>query len=110
MDVDPASAKFLVGHEDKDVYFCSSECQQEFPAEPGRYLTPTSEATPAPVAGVGTRNTCPMHPQVVRDAPGPCPICGMALAAEQQAKHRFPQDLDDDSQRRERRGERGNSL
>ncbi len=23
--------------------------------------------------------TCPMHPQVVRDAPGACPICGMAL-------------------------------
>jgi Cu+-exporting ATPase len=23
--------------------------------------------------------TCPMHPQIVRDAPGFCPICGMAL-------------------------------
>src|SRR3990172_8876817 len=23
--------------------------------------------------------TCPMHPQIVRDAPGTCPICGMAL-------------------------------
>lgn len=23
--------------------------------------------------------TCPMHPQVVRDAPGSCPICGMTL-------------------------------
>src|SRR5436305_13455934 len=23
--------------------------------------------------------TCPMHPQIVRDAPGNCPICGMAL-------------------------------
>jgi Cu+-exporting ATPase len=22
---------------------------------------------------------CPMHPQIVRDAPGSCPICGMAL-------------------------------
>jgi len=22
---------------------------------------------------------CPMHAQIVRDAPGPCPICGMAL-------------------------------
>ena len=26
-----------------------------------------------------TEYTCPMHPQVVRDAPGSCPICGMAL-------------------------------
>jgi hypothetical protein len=23
--------------------------------------------------------TCPMHPQIVRDQPGSCPICGMAL-------------------------------
>jgi len=23
--------------------------------------------------------TCPMHPQIIRDAPGFCPICGMAL-------------------------------
>ncbi len=25
------------------------------------------------------RYTCPMHPEIVRDAPGHCPICGMAL-------------------------------
>ncbi len=23
--------------------------------------------------------TCPMHPEIIRDAPGACPICGMAL-------------------------------
>ena len=27
----------------------------------------------------GTRWTCPMHPQIVRDGPGSCPLCGMAL-------------------------------
>jgi Cu+-exporting ATPase len=26
-----------------------------------------------------TKWTCPMHPQIVRDQPGNCPICGMAL-------------------------------
>jgi len=26
-----------------------------------------------------TQYTCPMHPQIVRDVPGSCPICGMAL-------------------------------
>ena len=31
------------------------------------------------VAKPGARYTCPMHPQIVRDAPGSCPICGMAL-------------------------------
>ncbi|MCM2313378.1 MAG: copper-transporting ATPase, partial [Steroidobacteraceae bacterium] len=27
----------------------------------------------------GTKYTCPMHPEIVRDEPGSCPICGMAL-------------------------------
>ena len=26
-----------------------------------------------------TEYTCPMHPEIVRDQPGSCPICGMAL-------------------------------
>jgi Cu+-exporting ATPase len=30
-------------------------------------------------APAGTIWTCPMHPEVRRDAPGACPICGMAL-------------------------------
>jgi len=38
---------------------------------------------PVAVAAVdvkpGTKYTCPMHPEIVRDAPGDCPICGMAL-------------------------------
>jgi Heavy metal binding domain len=25
--------------------------------------------------------TCPMHPKIVRDNPGNCPICGMNLVA-----------------------------
>ena len=33
----------------------------------------------APPATKGTRYTCPMHPQIVRDQPGACPLCGMAL-------------------------------
>src|SRR4029453_16085276 len=26
-----------------------------------------------------TKWTCPMHPEIIRDGPGSCPICGMAL-------------------------------
>jgi Cu+-exporting ATPase len=35
--------------------------------------------TPATAPATGTKWTCPMHPEIVRDAPGNCPICGMAL-------------------------------
>jgi Cu+-exporting ATPase len=36
---------------------------------------------PATLAPLKTKiqYTCPMHPEIVRDAPGACPICGMAL-------------------------------
>ena len=37
------------------------------------------EAPPATPAKQGAKYTCPMHPQILRDAPGSCPICGMAL-------------------------------
>ena len=42
--------------------------------------TPTSLSSPSPIQGTtGAQYTCPMHPEIVRDAPGSCPICGMAL-------------------------------
>jgi len=41
-----------------------------------KYLSKTAE--PAPPQQ-GTIYTCPMHPQIRQDAPGNCPICGMAL-------------------------------
>jgi len=36
---------------------------------------------------------CPMHPQIVRDGPGTCPICGMDLVAKQlePAVDKYPQ-------------------
>src|SRR6478736_930682 len=39
-------------------------------------------AAPGALKGAGPsglRYTCPMHPEIVRDAPGSCPKCGMAL-------------------------------
>ena len=43
-------------------------------AREGTKASPSSKT-----AGQARRYTCPMHPQIVRDAPGNCPICGMAL-------------------------------
>jgi hypothetical protein len=37
----------------------------------------THQAEPA--APTADRYTCPMHPEVVQNAPGKCPICGMNL-------------------------------
>ncbi|MGZ8229240.1 MAG: copper-transporting P-type ATPase [Burkholderiales bacterium] len=48
------------------------------------HAAPEHDAThvprqPVQPAAQGTLYTCPMHPEIVRDAPGSCPICGMAL-------------------------------
>ncbi len=46
-------------------------------------LPPSSFNNPVATAPGSDKNkteyTCPMHPQIVRDKPGNCPICGMAL-------------------------------
>ncbi|HLE84923.1 MAG TPA: heavy metal translocating P-type ATPase, partial [Thermoanaerobaculia bacterium] len=70
------------------IHFCSLRCKEKLEADPARYLDgaagaperprqPGPAAAPAPASA--TEWTCPMHPEIVRDAPGSCPICGMAL-------------------------------
>ncbi len=66
-----------VAHDGTTYYFCSDHCVHKFRADPDGYLSGEAR-TPAPVKE-GTKYTCPMHPEIVRDGPGDCPICGMAL-------------------------------
>ncbi|MGR3583205.1 MAG: heavy metal translocating P-type ATPase [Pseudooceanicola nanhaiensis] len=76
MTVDRATAAWMSKHEGQRIYFCSPGCQEKFEADPAAYPgdRPAPEAMPK-----GTQYTCPMHPEIVRDGPGDCPICGMAL-------------------------------
>ena len=59
-------------------HFCSEKCQTTFKADPWFYASGRAGPESHTVA-VGTQYTCPMHPQILRDAPGNCPICGMTL-------------------------------
>ncbi len=59
-------------------YFCSESCEQKFDADPWFYASGNA-AKVGKRASKGTQWTCPMHPEIVRDKPGSCPICGMAL-------------------------------
>jgi Cu+-exporting ATPase len=61
----------------KTYHFCSARCQEAFRADPHFFASGRSKAD-RPVAK-GTQWTCPMHPQILQDGPGACPICGMAL-------------------------------
>jgi Cu+-exporting ATPase len=106
MTVDPAAAAGKFEYEGREYYFCSAHCLRKFSASPQAYLnraqsvaqsvaqmaahgssqspvqiSPKSHAahSPAPKPQPGRKYTCPMHPEIVRDGPGSCPICGMAL-------------------------------
>src|SRR2546425_7607606 len=85
MDVVPGQAPGgSADHAGKTYWFCSQGCREKFVADPKRYVAPSptkpaaDAIAPAP-ARPRTKWTCPMHPQIVRDEPGSCPICGMAL-------------------------------
>jgi len=78
MTVTMSDMALRIAHGGETYFFCSAGCRQKFLADPARYVTPPR--TPMDkFAAPGTKWTCPMHPEIIRDAPGACPICGMAL-------------------------------
>ncbi len=95
MKVEPEKAAAQMVYQEQTYYFCSTKCHAKFESNPAAYLGKDREASvaaapphhheslvtaqsPTPVKG-GNMYICPMHPEIVRDAPGNCPICGMAL-------------------------------
>ena len=88
MTVEPSSAAGSHEHAGQTYYFCSKHCLARFAADPAQFVVapplaataaPAPSSSPSPSPGPGGQWTCPMHPQIVRDGPGSCPICGMAL-------------------------------
>ncbi len=89
MTVDKTAPAGTVEFEGQTYYFCSQRCVKKFRAAPQRFIA--SQTQPMPQIGVERKRitpqrattaqeyTCPMHPEIVRDRPGSCPICGMAL-------------------------------
>jgi Cu+-exporting ATPase len=75
------SAADKVEYQGQTYWFCGKGCSAKFRAEPSRYLDTASapEHAPSPRVSVAVQYTCPMHPEIIRNEPGACPICGMAL-------------------------------
>ncbi|MGE0846628.1 MAG: heavy metal translocating P-type ATPase [Flavobacteriaceae bacterium] len=63
---------------DADYHFCSQKCHDRFAADPWFYVSGNAKKRARKPAKAALW-TCPMDPEIVRDKPGTCPKCGMAL-------------------------------
>ena len=86
MTVDPDRAAGSFEYKGTTYYFCSTHCLHRFRENPESFLTTAApqpvgitRAPKTPPPKADQKYTCPMHPEIIRDGPGSCPICGMAL-------------------------------
>jgi Cu+-exporting ATPase len=78
MDVDPTDHGGRLDYQGTAYFFCSEHCLVAFRKNPSKYLSPREVAAPSANDPAETY-TCPMHPEVLKQGPGSCPKCGMAL-------------------------------
>ena len=79
MKILPEKAAGKQEYEGQTYYFCGQSCIDKFKANPTSFLRPNPTSSSIPSAPKAGGYTCPMHPEVHKDGPGDCPICGMAL-------------------------------
>jgi Cu+-exporting ATPase len=78
MSVDLSAGKPSREYQGQTWHFCSTRCHDRFAGDPWYFASGRHRERPAPKSET-TTYTCPMHPEIVQDSPGSCPICGMAL-------------------------------
>ncbi len=78
MSVDKNKHKPAHVHKGTSYHFCSENCHDKFEADPEFYISGAHKLK-TKTAGAETEYTCPMHPEIIQDHPGDCPICGMTL-------------------------------
>jgi Cu+-exporting ATPase len=93
MTVDEATP-CKVEQDGQSFYFCSERCRQKFLASkktPVRQQHDDRHPGSMPKSEDPSGSfVCPMHPDVVRDKPGNCPKCGMALEPARPAASKQP--------------------
>ncbi|MFA5073160.1 MAG: heavy metal translocating P-type ATPase [Nitrospirota bacterium] len=106
MIIEEKDAGAVFSYQGKTYYFCSMICKKKFEKNPDSYLAKkigpvspdnfvehammpeqkskqctTCRADISEPASIQDHDewTCPMHPEIIQDRPGNCPVCGMAL-------------------------------
>ncbi|MAW85789.1 MAG: copper-translocating P-type ATPase, partial [Phyllobacteriaceae bacterium] len=78
MQVRPGKDTPSASYKGETYHFCSRKCHDRFEADPWHFASGRAKGRTG-MDGKARQYTCPMHPEIVRDEPGSCPICGMAL-------------------------------
>lgn len=78
MKVDPHADNPSFNYRGEEYHFCSQKCHDRFNADPYYFLSGNAKKAKKKITS-DTLFTCPMHPEIVQEGPGACPICGMAL-------------------------------
>jgi len=78
MLVNPDTSKFQTEYQGRKYFFCSNSCLTKFQDAPELYVKPHVTARQLEKT-FAQDYTCPMHPEVIQQTPGDCPICGMDL-------------------------------
>ncbi len=101
MEVNPQTVSDSIDFQGETYFFCSNKCAAKFKERPEDFIKEAHHHSHdhhghshgghehhaahagkddgSPTVGTATQYTCPMHPEIVRDEPGDCPICGMTL-------------------------------
>lgn len=107
MEVAIDSARSIFEHHGTTYYFCSESCANKFKEDPSKFIKSVHWDAPAIATealrskhggkrrSLASQYTCPMHPEIMQNKPGDCPICGMALESVEPDGEEDDQELKD---------------
>jgi P-type Cu+ transporter len=79
MFVDPSQTPYQLDYNEHQYVFCCERCLERFKKDPNLFLNQIRKKHPTSQINSRKEYTCPMHPEILQNSPGNCPICGMSL-------------------------------
>lgn len=79
MNIEHNKAAASSEYQGKTYFFCSDSCKLKFDKQPAAFVSASGTSMPEEKTEEHVLYTCPMHPEIRQEQPGPCPKCGMPL-------------------------------
>ena len=95
MKVNPNKTPHKLDYLQHQYFFCCKRCLDRFTNDPNMFLNQSAEKQTISKTQGRKEYTCPMHPEILQNSPGNCPLCGMSLEPKE------AEALSDDAEYRE---------